>query len=231
MKLAVSMSISHTADREMDFVRHTYITFLDSLGFVPLLVPNAITDLGAYVAALDVGGVVLTGGGDIHPARYHQPTNGAVEISPQRDEVEFRLLQIALDRGLPVLGICRGWQVINVFFGGGLVQDIPSQIGAAVLHDESQHPVALTDPRLIRLLGVDALITNSFHHQGATADLLAPGLEIFARSEADGIIEGGWHVDHPVLGVQWHPERGGSPSREADHRLVRALFDQGMFWK
>jgi putative glutamine amidotransferase len=153
-----------------------------------------------------------------------------VGISPIRDETETRLLGLAVDRNLPVFGICRGLQFINTFFGGGLVQDIPTEIGAAVDHDNnSTHLVTITDPRVEEKLGTNTITVNSFHHQGVTNDTLAPGLDVFAVSLPDGVIEGVMHRTLPILGVQWHPERV-VPSDEFDRRLIRA-FLQGHFWE
>jgi gamma-glutamyl-gamma-aminobutyrate hydrolase PuuD len=229
MKIALSMSASHRPGREMDFLRHTYFPFLEPLGFVPVVVPNMVADPAAYVTTLGVEGVILTGGGDIDPARYRQPVTDGREVSLLRDTTEGRLVEAALEHGWPVLGICRGMQFINVYFGGALVQDIPSQVGAAVDHDESEHPVAVIDPVIAGWLGAQTFDVNTHHHQAVLADRLAPDLVAFARSEPDGVIEGVYHRQRPVLGVQWHPERPG-PSRTTDRRLIRALFTEGMFW-
>jgi putative glutamine amidotransferase len=208
-----------------------YVSFLERLGLVPILVPNTLADPRAYVRAVGAEGIILSGGGDIAPERYGQPNTASEDIAPARDETEYRLLELAVERRLPVFGICRGIQVLNVFFGGGLIQDIPAQLHSPINHDgEGTHPVTIIDPRIERVVEHGELHVNSYHHQGVTADLLAPDLEVFAVSEADGVVEGVLHRTLPVIGVQWHPERL-TPSRESDERLIRQWLERGAFWK
>lgn len=228
MKCAVTLSASADPSPR-DFLRHTYVPYLEQLGILPVPVPNVLSDPVAWAAALGVEGIVLTGGGDVAPERYGQPNTASSEVSPARDTTEFRLLEMAVARRLPVLGICRGIQVLNVFFGGGLVQDIAAELHSPVAHNgEAFHRVTVVDPRVASVIGTRALEVNSSHHQAVTAAVLAPDLTVFAICEADGVIEGVLHRALPVLGVQWHPERP-SPSREHDLRLLRR-FLAGAFW-
>lgn len=214
---AVTMDV-RDARRPADYLRQAYVPFLEELGIAPVLVPNALRDPAVYVCALGLTGVVLTGGGDVVPARYGQPNRGSRGLSAQRDAVEWALLDLALARGLPVLGICRGLQVINLYFGGGLIQDLPTHGGRYLAHESDEpHEVTLTHAATAELLGVHALHTNTHHHQGVTAAELARDLLPFAVC-ADGVIEGLLHPTLPVLAVQWHPERP-TPSAGHDRRL------------
>ncbi|MGH9141027.1 MAG: gamma-glutamyl-gamma-aminobutyrate hydrolase family protein [Vicinamibacterales bacterium] len=170
-------------------------------------------------ALAGVGGLMLTGGGDVAPARYGEPAHAAVEeAEPGRDEFEIALVAEARGRNLPILAICRGVQVLNVACGGTLVQDIPSQIPGALTHTLAvpQHePYALAHEvwvdkesllaRLMRERLVDeTLEVNSRHHQAVKH--VASGLVISATAP-DGVIEA---IEDPrarfCLGVQWHPE-------------------------
>ncbi len=232
MKFAVSVSTLANVAQPRDYLYSSYVAYLQTLGLIPILVPNNLTDPLAFVAAVDVQGIVLTGGGDIAPDRYGQPNQGTEtdSISLERDETEFRLLDFALRRHLPVLGICRGFQVINVYFGGQLVQDIPSQLPGPVAHgDNPSHPLTIIDPRVETVIGAGHLDTNSYHHQGVTSALLAPELEVFAYSEAEGLIEGIVHTQLPVIATQWHPEKP-TPSRPFDLRLLGHFLQEGAFW-
>ncbi|HEX3053195.1 MAG TPA: type 1 glutamine amidotransferase [Aggregatilineaceae bacterium] len=229
MRFVVSMSAKLNAEVPFDFVRHPYIPFLQRFGIVPILVPNLIQDPREFALAVGAEGVVLSGGGDVDPARYEEKNTYSDLLVAQRDQAEVALLELAVEKRLPVFAICRGIQMLNVYFGGSLVQDIPAEIGRAVEHDESQHPICITDGRFMDLLGGRDLAVNSYHHQGITAERLARGFDVFALSEPDGIIEGIVHREYPIMGVQWHPERGG-PSAAADQTLVRH-FLQGGFWK
>jgi putative glutamine amidotransferase len=185
-------------------------------GEVRVLEPTA-----NLTAALEgLGGVLLTGGGDVAPARYGELPHPTYEESePGRDEFELALVSLARERRLPILAICRGVQVLNVACGGTLVQDIPSQVPGALSHKlevpphqavELAHEVWLDKDTLLsklmreRLSDADACEVNSRHHQAIRG--LAPGL-IVSATAPDGVIEG---IEDPAasfcLGVQWHPE-------------------------
>jgi putative glutamine amidotransferase len=230
MKFALSISTEPNAEPPelgYDFLRHGYVAFLQKLDVWPVLIPNDLSGLCDYLAALDVDGVLLTGGGDVAPALYGQPNTASREITPTRDRTETDLLNWAVEQRRPVLGICRGIQMINVFFGGGLIQDIPSQLHSPIHHDGGgPHAIRLTDPRIQAVIGAEVIRVNSHHHQGITPDLLAPGLEAFAFCEEDGLVEAVIHREQPVLGVQWHPERP-TPSHDEDMRLFRHFLQGG----
>ena len=161
---------------------------------------------------------MLTGGGDVEPSLYGcetHPSQG--DVQPDRDEEEITVARWAAAEGKPLLGICRGIQVIAVAAGGTLIQDIPSQLPAATLHryaynnEHSQpdnylaHEVELTPTsRLARIVETAAIWTNSLHHQ-AVQNVPAPW-QIAGRA-TDGVVEVIENPEHPFfIGVQWHPE-------------------------
>jgi putative glutamine amidotransferase len=162
-----------------------------------------------------VDGLIIGGGGDVDPSLYggdrHHPTLSGVDTV--RDLNENKMLNHAVQRGLPVLGICRGAQLINVLCGGTLFHDLAQELGTEVQHqgredwlDRASHFVEVcADTRLAALLGASGSVeVNSGHHQGIAA--VGEGLRVVARSP-DGIVEAFEGVnDHVVLGVQWHPE-------------------------
>jgi putative glutamine amidotransferase len=168
----------------------------------------------------------------VDPARFGEPRHPAVGgVSPARDGLEIALVEHALGRGLPVLAICRGVQVLNVALGGSLYQDVPSDPGTAVAHDqkaprhEPTHRVTVVPgSRLEEVLGAGELDVNSFHHQAIKR--LGRGLEAVAFCADDGLIEGTELPDSSrfVLGVQWHPE-DLDPHQKAAQRLFRALIE------
>jgi putative glutamine amidotransferase len=229
MRCAVSISASHEAATPYDFLKHNYVPYFEKVGITPILVPNSLADPGAYIRALGAQGVILTGGGDVDPSRYGQPNSASHEVSPVRDQTEARLLEAALEDDLPVLGICRGMQFLNVFFGGALVQDLPTQFPRALNHKTGTHAVTLVDGTLVRLLGTDRLSVNTYHHQGVTEATLAPVFDVTALSDADRVVEGVRHRAHCVFGIQWHPERPNS-AVEADLALMHS-FIVGTLWR
>jgi putative glutamine amidotransferase len=171
-------------------------------------------------ALAGAGGLMLTGGDDVAPARYGESQHPAVvEVEPERDEFEIALVQEARRRDLPIFAICRGVQVLNVAFGGSLVQDIPSQVAGALQHKLAvpphqsyalAHEVWFEKDSLLgsllkdRLSDADSCEVNSRHHQAVKQ--VADGFRVTATAP-DGIIEA---IEDPsarfCLGVQWHPE-------------------------
>ena len=205
---------------------NSYGEQVTAAGGVPLLLPP-VPSIAAAVGRLDA--LILTGGGDIDPARYGaRPDPRTTRVFPARDQAEFDLLAAALAAGLPVLGICRGMQVLNVARGGTLRQ----HVGDAGGHTPGpgrfgSHPVRVAAGSALASILADRpdgtapeLDVPTSHHQAV--DRLGSGLTATAWA-ADGVIEAvelgqGTGGQHPfVLGVQWHPEAG------QDSRLVRAL--------
>ena len=207
----------------------SYTAALLDAGLVPMVVPPL--PASAARAVLDgVAGLVVTGGEDVAPARYGQEAHPTVEAHEGRDESEIALILEARRRCMPTLAICRGIQVVNVAFGGALVQDIPSQLPHAIAHDPDGarharvHDVRV-DPgsRLAHALGTERLMTNSFHHQALAR--VANELCVTARSTEDGIIEGAEAAEPSwwMLGVQWHPEELTKTPEPWDRNLFAAF--------
>jgi putative glutamine amidotransferase len=197
-----------------------YADRVSAAGGIPVLLPP-VPDIEEALGRLD--GLMLSGGGDIDPARYGAPPAPETgSVRAQRDTAEFALLAAAMARRLPVLGICRGMQVINVARGGSLHQHLPAVVGhdghAPVPGAFGSHPVRVTPgSRLAGILDRDEADVPTHHHQAV--DRLGDGLTATAWT-ADGTIEA-FELDAGespfVLAVQWHPEAGDDPS------LFRAL--------
>lgn len=177
---------------------------------VPLLVEAA--SWTAQVQTLD--GLVLSGGNAVDPRRYGQVNEGLCRtVIPQRDELESEAFQFCRDRGLPVLGVCRGNQFLNVACGGSMLQDLPITTveHEAVGEVSCFHPIEVfAGTRLAEIAGPHkSLRVNSRHHQGLRLEHLAPGLRASALAR-DGVVEGLEGTADPFLvGIQFHPERPG----------------------
>lgn len=195
-------------------VSHNYVTSVILGGGIPVLIPilNSANDLEAYMDFID--GILLTGGEDVSPLEYGEnPTNQISLVCKDRDVHEIRLFKMAWEKRIPVLGICRGLQLINVARGGSLFQDIGTQVPGSLGHDPENNPVdelyhnikLEKDSRLHNIFKTSELEVNSFHHQAVK--LIGEGLKAVAHSD-EGIVEGIETIDDSrfVIGVQWHPE-------------------------
>lgn len=155
---------------------------------------------------LDYDGLILCGGNDMDPAYYGEEINGAVHIDYARDAFEMRIAKHFIEAGKPVMGICRGFQLLNVYFGGSLHQHISNVVEHRVEGKvEKVHEVLSTDGSIARRLYGERFVVNSIHHQAVKR--LGEGLKITMTSTDGGIIEGFEHEHLPLFGVQWHPER------------------------
>ncbi len=198
-------------DIEVNISQRTYSDRVDGVGGIPLLLPASDTGTAEPHALLDrVDGLLLSGGADIDPAVYGQrPEPGTTNFRRARDEFEIALCRAAIERGMPVLGVCRGFQILNVALGGDLLQHLDD----AVLHLHTpgkfcDHEVRLEPGSLAaEAAGTERLEVRSHHHQGIAR--LGEGLLATGRAEPGGAIEsielpredGGW-----TLGILWHTE-------------------------
>lgn len=207
-------------------VQESYIRSVLNAGGVPLLIPLSLEKKALQAIVERIDGILLTGGGDIDPQRFGGEAHPTVhQVDPDRDEVEIRLVEESMRLGKPLLGICRGIQVINVAFGGSLYTDISSQKPNALVHNwipgrpwsTLTHNIQVEESsRLAHILDGSHFEVNSLHHQAIS--LLADSFQAVAFA-SDGIVEAIELPSHPfAIAVQWHPEW------LQDHPPMRALF-------
>lgn len=207
MKILVSMrtSVENSYKEERDAISYDWIEYFNKHKLLPILVPNGFQAIEQYFFDNDVAGVLLTGGGDIAGAH-----SGLKELT-KREQTENQLLKTAIGCRVPVLGVCRGLQLINKYFGGSL-KTIEDQT-----HVSTHHDIILTQPFLGYPKNTQIKV-NSYHHYGLEAAGMGTDLIPFAKS-VEGWVEGFKHKQHNVWAVQWHPERKGV-SFEFDKKLL-----------
>ncbi|MCS6771855.1 MAG: gamma-glutamyl-gamma-aminobutyrate hydrolase family protein [Kiritimatiellae bacterium] len=202
-----------------------YKAFVEACGAEPHMIDSNYKHPGSLD---EFAALLLPGGGDVEPSRYgdswRHPT--VYGVHPPRDELEIRLIREFLDMGRPIFGICRGIQILNVFFGGGLIQHVPDVVPTDVERHEKVesydevHALKADPSTRLGAAFADVVETNSAHHQAIDPDRLGSGLVVAAVSGA-GIIEAVESVDPNlrISAVQWHPERL-NPDHPAAARLV-----------
>jgi putative glutamine amidotransferase len=201
-------------DQQAVLLPRNYVDEVNRAGGLAVLLPPDAQLVECPEEALELlDGLLLAGGADIDPASYGAVAHAETQDSvPERDAFEIALTRAAIERDLPLLGICRGMQLINVALGGTLEQHLPEHLGheehrrVIGTFDGSDHDVEVLEGTLaMRVIGAGVHGTKSHHHQGV--DQLAEGLNVGARSPRDGLIEAIELPDRSfVLGVQWHPE-------------------------
>ena len=212
MKKIIGISMStKEGQNPKNYLDYDYVDAVIAAGGIPLLIPN----IGAEYAEeyiKNIGGLILSGGADVTPFYYHEnPHKVSGPFSLERDIMEIALYKEARKAGLPILGICRGMQIIAAIEGGGLIQDIPSQFESDMVHVLSkppyitQHLAKGVDGTLIaELLGTGERVINSLHHQGVKS---MPKDFVISMSARDGMIEAIENKEKTVLALQFHPER------------------------
>ncbi|SMB97391.1 putative glutamine amidotransferase [Deinococcus hopiensis KR-140] len=205
----IGLSTSQFTDvltRGVNGTPRRYAEAVERVGGVPILLPNLHGPVADYARQVDA--VLLTGGVDVHPRHYGQaPRRGLGEVDEERDTFEMTLYRAVRALGKPVLGICRGMQMLNVLEGGSLHQHLPDVPQAWVDHAQVARPpvlgheIAFVSGSLLEQTHGPSAHLNSYHHQAV--DAVAPPLQVTAIAP-DGIVEG--LEGDGLLGVQWHPE-------------------------
>ena len=205
------IGVSCSIDGSTVEVGMTYIKSVRKAGGIPFVIPLATSEaeIDEYLDHID--GLVMTGGEDVSPLLFGQePSRFLGEVVPDRDIYDITLIRKAVKRGIPILGICRGEQSLNIAMGGDLIQDIPSEVTGAIQHRQNaprsygSHTINIVKGSLLhKLLGVDNIAVNSFHHQACGK--IAPGYKVTATAP-DGVVEAIESADGKSFGVQFHPE-------------------------
>lgn len=209
----------HMSTNYVDYTQKNYVSSLVNAGALPLLLPISDSEMAAaYVERVDA--ILLTGGQDVSPRLYGQDPIPQNELNDwDRDQFEQGLIHAAIAAHKPILGICRGIQLINAVLGGTDYQDIPTQVPNAIGHNQFPtdwaspvHRITTTNGSLLQQIYGKQAWVNSFHHQSVRK--VAPGLTVTATA-ADGVVEAVEDSDRHILAVQFHPEMMAATNQQA----------------
>jgi len=197
---SIDMAVNYVFSDETHYLRRTYTEVLASVGAIPLIL-NVDMPLGAILSLCD--GIVISGGEDIEPEMYNEvllEAPGSLREPRHRLDWEYKLIDACDGVGMPILGVCYGMQLLNIYHGGTLYQDLPTERPDGISHVLTTHEVTFTDEFLGYKVG-DVRQIASRHHQAV--DRLGDGFAVCAEAP-DGVIEA-IRRDH-LFGVQWHSE-------------------------
>ena len=212
MRPIVGLIALYDDNKESYWMLPGYMKGLEEAGVIPVMLPLTKDQEIIEELVQSMDGFLLTGGHDVTPSLYgEEPHSKCTELCYLRDQMESHLINTAIKMDKPILGICRGIQILNVVMGGSLYQDIPEQTESTVTHQQTPpyektvHSVNIhANTPLHTILGKDCIDVNSYHHQGIKQ--LADSLKPMAEA-SDGIIEAVYRPDSSfVFAVQWHPE-------------------------
>lgn len=202
LKLGISFRITENSsyNEKRDALSHDWPMFLEKINVIPIWIPNLFSNLDMFLKEIHLDGIILSGGDNIGE-------------NPERDNTEKTLINFSIEHNLPIIGICRGMQVLNEYFGGHHKTLNNSN------HIGNEHTIDIQDKIFFELLGSSKLSVNSFHQNVITNETLGKNLSPFAFSKNDKTIEGFYHSELPIIGVMWHPER------------EKKIFDEKIFQK
>jgi N5-(cytidine 5'-diphosphoramidyl)-L-glutamine hydrolase len=209
-KIGITSRIMETIDyhEERDALSQDWTVFLQSLNLIPVFIPNTLFDIDNFLKTLDLDGIILSGGDNIGD-------------HPKRDKTENHLIKFAISNKLPLLGVCRGMQVINNFFTGEILKSDNNK------HVNTSHNVTLSNSPFSKIIPHEEITVNSYHQNLIKSKTLGDNLTSFAIDNSDSTIEGFFHQLLPIIGIMWHPERNPTKNSKI---ILENTFNNNSFW-
>jgi len=211
IKIGISLRISDAPNysEKRDALSHDWPRFFEKLNFIPIFIPNTLTNTEFFLDSIGINGLILSGGDNIGD-------------HPQRDSTENKLIKYGIKNDIPIFGVCRGLQVINHFFGGTILNNSSKD------HVGKLHNVKILNNTFSKNLNSELITVNSFHNNIIKDKNLGKNLVVFARTISDNTIEGIFHKEYKILGVMWHPEREQNTNNEL---ILKHTFHDKNFWE
>lgn len=199
-----------------DALAHDWLDLCIKINVLPVCVPNQSIDTVDFLDAMKVDAIILTGGNDISISKKGVSCNEAANIAPERDKTEFRILDYAVKNNVPLLGVCRGMQIINIYFDGSVKKLLHPDD-----HIATEHLVQMYEDTTKKAYG-ESIVANSYHSFGIYSEDTGDNI-ISCGHTKDGVCEAIRHKKKQIVGIQWHPERM-STSNEKDIKFINDVL-------
>ncbi len=210
-KIGISLRVVEAQNyaEKRDALSHDWSKLFENLDLLPILIPNNLENIEFFLNDLSLDGIVLSGGDNMGD-------------NIDRDKTEHFLLEYAIKKKIPTIGVCRGMQLINNHFGGKLMTDSNEQ------HVAKDHEIQIIDTQFSTLFESNKVSVNSYHKNIIFQECLGNNLKPFAIDNDDKSIEGFSHTSLPIIGVMWHPERTQNKNNKT---IISTIFKEKSFWK
>lgn len=209
-KIGITLRVENIVkfNEKRDAISHDWVNFLEKANVLPIFIPNTLKDTKNFLEEMKLDGVIMSGGDNKGDDIY-------------RDRTEREIIEYAMEKEIPLLGICRGMQVINYYFGGN------QRTTNDLKHVNKHHKILIIENEIQKYFQKKEIEVNSFHNNLIDKNTVGKNLEIFAISEIDNTVEGFYHKKFPILGIMWHPERKNMTLHEIE---LMKIFYENIFW-
>jgi N5-(cytidine 5'-diphosphoramidyl)-L-glutamine hydrolase len=203
-KVGISLRVENIKkyNEKRDAISQDWIEFCNYAELIPILIPNNLKNTKEFLKSINVDMLIFSGGDNIGD-------------NANRDKTEKNMIEFAIKNKIPSLGVCRGMQFFNKFFGGKIYHDMSKT------HVKTRHRIKITDKKMEKILGLKLSTVNSFHQNILKSNILSKELQSFGINTSDDTVEAFYHKKYPIVGVMWHPERERDYKKEL--KIIKIL--------